>query len=723
MHFKKMGTAIIGLSSIGFAQTNPATQIETFWIWVALFALGLVGIAILFVTSIQSQKMQQLHQSIMDKQLEMEKNQNILLTNMSENIHDMAKQALLKTHQTLEAKTKSYRHKEKVMANVETRLLDVTNDLLDFLRLKSKKVEITNEEFNINNVLNELSGSICSQFSGSEIELIFDIDKNVPRRLVGDSLHLGQTLKSILEYMMDQEELDEVRLEISMFDTFDDQVELQFQLTDTGMGLDNETLEELFMPYYDEENGEFVGLGLFVAHELVHMMKGKLSVQSVKEKGSTFTLSLPFDLVEKTNQRKYRLPEKVLIEKKVFIVDTNYNSALAVKKMFAYFRHEVTVLSPSEFMKNIPNLTSYDIVVLHESFFTIRLVDYLKKIKMEKELKVVALISLLQTNKETYVNEVIDTHLFKPLNQERVFEMIVNMYDITVPVQKEEDEKNASKEIQTHRKNIMETKGVTQHSFKDFSGRKILIVEDNVINQKVLLSLLHHSGMSISIANNGQEAVDMIKQGKVEFDLVLMDINMPIMDGYAATQMIRLDSKFDTMPIVAFTALVLDSEIQKMFNCGINAFLAKPLNIGKLYTVLQLYLSHTDVVSARKEEATPKKEITYQGIDIKEGLRHANNSDALYLEVLKEFTTAYGTSDEIFNKLIQEHRYEQVKMLCVDMRGLSGTIGAQEMHDLVTEILNKILYKKYDLLVNYKEKYRSELQRLNHSIGQYVEAA
>ncbi|HEY9128465.1 MAG TPA: response regulator, partial [Sulfurovum sp.] len=459
------------------------------------------------------------------------------------------------------------------------------------------------------------------------------------------------------------------------------------------------------------------------AHELVHMMKGKLSVESVKEKGSTFTLSLPFDLVEKTNQRKYRLPEKVLIEKKVFIVDTNYNSALAVKKMFAYFRHEVTVLSPSEFMKNMPNLTSYDIVVLHESFFTIRLVEYLKKIKMEKELKVVALISLLQTNKETYVNEVIDTHLFKPLNQERVFEMIVNMYDIKVPVQKEEDEKNVSKEIQTHRKHIMETKGVTQHSFKDFSGRKILIVEDNVINQKVLLSLLHHSGMSISIANNGQEAVDMIKQGKVEFDLVLMDINMPIMDGYAATQMIRLDSKFDTMPIVAFTALVLDSEIQKMFNCGINAFLAKPLNIGKLYTVLQLYLSHTDVVPARNEEALPKKEITYQGIDIKEGLRHANNSDALYLEVLKEFTTAYGTSDEIFNKLVQEHRYEQVKMLCVDMRGLSGTIGAQEMHDLVTEILNKILYKKYDLLVNYKEKYRSELQRLNHSIGQYVEAA
>ena len=722
MHFKTTGMAIIGLSTVGFAQTDIATQIETFWIWVALFTLGIVGIAILFITSLQTQKMQQMHQSIMEKQLEMEKNQNLLLTNMSENIHDMAKQALQKSHQSLDKKTKSFRHKEKVLANVESRLLDVTNDLLDFLRLKSKKIEIVNEEFNINNVLNELSGSICSQFSGSEIELIFDIDKNVPRHLVGDSLHLGQTLKSILEYLMDQDEADEVRLKVTMFDTFEEQVELQFQFTDTGKGLDHDELEELFLPYYDEENAKFVGLGLFVAHELVHMMDGKLSVHSVEEKGTTFTLSLPFNAIEKANQKKYTLPEKVLIEKKVFIVDTNYNSALAVKKMFAYFRHEVTVLSLEEFMKNIPNLNPYDIVVLHESLFTIRLVEYLNKIKSEKELKVVALNSLLQTNKKTFVNDVIDRHLFKPLNQERVFEMIVNMYDIKVPVDVEVEHAGVSKQIQTHKKDIIETKGVTQHSFKDFSGKNILIVEDNVINQKVLMSLLHHSGMSISIANNGQEAVDLVKQGEEVFDLVLMDINMPIMDGYAATQMIRLDSKFDTMPIVAFTALVLDSEMQKMFNCGINAFLAKPLNIGKLYTVLKIYLSDTDVVS-QKEIVEPPKEIAYQGIDIKEGVRHANNSAALYAEVLKEFKTAYGTSDEIFAKLVREHRYEQVKMLCIDMRGLTGTIGAQEMHNLVTEILNKILYKKYELLVNYNEKYQLELQTLNRSIDQYVEAA
>jgi len=174
------------------------------------------------------------------------------------------------------------------------------------------------------------------------------------------------------------------------------------------------------------------------------------------------------------------------------------------------------------------------------------------------------------------------------------------------------------------------------------------------------------------------------------------------------------------MPIVAFTALVLESEIDKMFNCGINAFLAKPLNIGKLYTVFSTYLGDGE---SEKKEVEFKETLSYQGINIHEGISHANNSEALYREILKEFTTAYGTSDEIFTKLIKEHRYEQVKMLCVDMRGLTGAIGAEDMHDLINDILHQILYKKYELLANYDEKYKSGIQTLNRSIEQYIAAA
>ncbi|PTB83783.1 hypothetical protein C9926_01135 [Sulfurovum lithotrophicum] len=720
MHFKKISTGILGLHTTSLLQATEIDTTDNLILWIALVALAVVGILILFVSSKQSRKLQDLHQALFEKQIEMEKNQNLLLTTMSENIHNIAKQAIEEGRQALNTPAVSVETKEEMFANVENRLLDVTNDLIDFLRLKSKKVEIVNEEFNINNVLNEVSGTICTKFAGSQCELIFDIDKNIPRRLIGDSLHLGQILESILEYQMDQANLSEVKLEISMFDTYADNIEMQFKVTDTGLGLTTEQQENLFIPYYDEELGSYVGLGLFVSNELVTMMEGKLSVQSTIGKGSTFTLAIPLTVVDKANKRMYRLPKKALIEKKVLIVDDNYNSALAIKKMFAYFRHDVTVLTQEEFRRNIPNLTPYDIIVLNESLFTVRLVEYLTKIKMGKSFKVIALNALLRADKSTFVDDVIDLHLFKPLNQERIFELIVSLYDLKDALEPEE-KKDAIKRVQTHKSHIIETKGITQERFKDFKGKSLLIVEDNLINQKVLTNLLHLSEINISIANNGQEAVDMVKSSKNKFDIVLMDINMPIMDGYTATQMIRLDSKFDALPIVAFTALVLDSEIKKMFNAGINAFLAKPLNVGKLYTALAMYLLDAPIPKAQPRVPREEKElVTYEGIDIEKGIAHSNNSEALYLEVLKEFSEAYGESDSVFEKLIKEHRYEQIKMLCIDMKGLTGAIGAYEMHQLMTEILQMLLYKKYDIVGNYKEKYIFELKTLNSSIKKYL---
>jgi len=710
---------IVGLSVSTTVHAGELSEIENINLWIAVVTLGAVALLILFIASRQSRRLQSLHQALVDKQIEMEKNQNLLLTTMSENIHNIAKQALEEGRQVMNAPV-PMEAKEEMFENVENRLLDVTNDLIDFLRLKSKKVEVINEEFNINNVLNEVSGTICSRFVGSKCELIFDIDKNIPRRLIGDSLHLGQILESILEYQMDQANLSEVKLEITMFDTYGDNIEMQFKVTDTGIGLTTEALENLFTPYYDEEEGAYVGLGLFVSNELVSMMDGKLSVQSTIGKGSTFTLAIPLTVVDKANKRMYRLPKKVLIEKQVLIVDDNYNSALAIKKMFAYFRHDVTVLTQEEFRRNIPNITPFDIIVLHESLFNHRLVEYVSKIKMGKSLKVIALNSLLRADKSSFVDDVIDMHLFKPLNQERIFELIVNMYDLKSMISPEAKKKTDEKQLQTHKSHILETRGITQERFQDFKEKSILIVEDNLINQKVLTNLLHLSGMKISIANNGQEAVDMVKEGKTKFDLVLMDINMPIMDGYTATQMIRLDTKFDALPIVAFTALVLDSEIKKMFISGVNAFLAKPLNIGKLYTAMAMYLLDVPLSKVQLADFEPRVIKSYAGINIEEGIQRSNNSEALYVEVLKEFVEAYGESDAIFSSLVREHRYEQIKMLCIDMKGLSGAIGAHDMHDLIVEILQLLLYKKYELIANYQEKYIFAIKTLSRSIEKYL---
>lgn len=713
---------IVGMITLIYASESVhSAEMETFWVWIALFALGIIGIAILFLSSTQMLKTQKLHREMIEKQLNMEQNQNLLITNMSEDIRNVAKQALEKNNHIMTNNHELLGNK-KNLVNVENRLLSVTNDLIDFLRLKSKKIQIDNEEFNLNNVLNEVSGSVCSHFIGKNIELIFDINTNVPRLLVGDSLHLGQILNSILEHTMQQLSTEELKLEISMYNTFENKIELQFQFSDTGKGMSVEQLEGLFCPYYDEESSSYQGLGLFVAYELVSMMNGELSAQSVVGKGSIFTLTLPFNVVDKSDKRFYHLPEKVLSAKKVFIVDSNYNSALAIKKMFSYFKHEVKVLSKEEFIKNMPNLAPYDIVILNEGLFNHRLVEYLNKVKTGKELKVIALNALLKANENSFVDDVIDIYLFKPLNQERILEMIVGMYDVNVSFLIEDEKRSGVQQVKTYKSHIVETKNIIQRSFNDFRGKSILIVEDNIINQKVLINLLKPSGMKITIANNGQEAVDLVKKGDIEFDLILMDINMPVMDGYAATQMIRLDHRFDGIPIIAFTALVLDSERQKMFNSGINAFLPKPLKIGKLYTAFAMYILESNIIQDQNKGESNKTEIIFKGLDVKKGIGYANSSKALYLEVLKEFNAAYGQSAQVFKKLVNEHRYEQIKMLCIDMRGLTGTIGAQDMQILISEIHQCIIYNKQELLQSFIEKYENKMHILSDSIDQYIKS-
>ncbi len=712
-----------GVVSSTYAVDTPASEdVGNFWIWIALFALAFVGIVILFISSRQMMKIQKIHKEMFHKQLDLEQKQARFLADMSENIHGMTQEVLKKSH-TDTRKMPLKQRKTDDASKIEDALLDTTNDLIEFLRLKSKKVEILDEEFNINNVLNEVSGTICTHFNGSEVELIFDINNNVPRVLVGDSLHLGQILHNILENMMEDLTDEELQLKIAMFNTSEEKIELQFQIMDKGPGKSREEMEVLFNPQYDDNTGQYTGLGLFVAKELIEMMHGELTVQSDLGKGTAYTLTLPFKQADVKNQRKYRLPERVLTDKKVLIVDSNYNSALSIKKMFAYFKHNVKVLDKDKFMRSMPKMDSYDIIVLDEGLLNIRTIQYLKQIKEKKELKVISLNSLLRVAQSSVMDDVVDKIMLKPLNQERIFEMITTMYEIKVDADYEDDKVTGSGKSKIFKSPIVETKDIKQQNFASFKNKHILIVEDNMINQKVLANLLQPAGVDVTVANNGKEAVEIVKKENTEtFDLVLMDINMPVMDGYAATQAIRYEQRFDSLPIIAFTALVMESEIHKMFSSGVNAFLSKPLNIGKLYTALAMFLLE-DPLEAEENVGTDTKNISsLPGLNVEEGIKHSNNSKALYMEILKEFDEAYGKSDQVFTNLVKEHRFEQLKMLCLDMKGLSGAIGATEMNKNIEEIHKILLYKKFELLPGYIETYNKELSTLIQSLHLYLKS-
>ena len=372
--------AITAIMIFTFAYANDNTfGVDNIYLISALYFLGLIGIIILFVSSKQLKKMENLYKNMLEKQKEMDKGQTSLLEDMSKKIYEITKEAIENRDNIIrKSREKSLETILSGVINAENALLDRTNDLIGFLRLKSKKVEIKSGKFNINNVLNEVSGSVCRRFKGSRSELIFDIDKDVPRYFVGDSLHLEQILTNLLDYSLANTLEGEVRLDISIFNSFKDKTQLQFQISDNSEGISEEQLEKIFVPYYDEETNEYVRLGLFISSQLISLMGGEIAVQSTVGKGTSFTFSIPIQVFDPNEKRKYHLPSKSMTSKNILIVDSNYNSALVIKKMFSYFKHNVKVIPKDQFMMKKYDLSGYDMLLLDESIFGSKIRKHLK---------------------------------------------------------------------------------------------------------------------------------------------------------------------------------------------------------------------------------------------------------------------------------------------------------------------------------------------------------
>lgn len=696
----------------------PVTELDNSF-WIALFGLAIVGILFMFVSSEQMRRLRAEHEKIKSKHKKLEQKQHEVLSSMSENIHTLAKETMSHTSSIAEKvkETLLYKEIEKVMYS-ENELLDVTEDLIRFLRLKSKKVVIQNEIFNFNHVLNEVAGTLNQAHKNNGMELVFDIEKDVPRYMLADSLHIGKILSNILEYMMQYTQNKEIKLEVTSYSNLKEGLQLHFYLRTNLHIKDRETL---FDAYYDEASRTYVGLGLFVAKELTYLMDGVLKVIESEDGYQHFELKLPIE--EKNREkRKYRLLDKGLVGKKILIVDKSEASSKAVEKLFQYFRAEVKVLTPKELENNMPNFSRYDIVALSDKIFNFKILKALNKTRQSQNVKVIALENLFSPDGKVDF-DIIDISLVKPLTQEYVFDTLIELYEKSEPNEKLLNVKEKVKDktsLLVHRERFKESENINLESFRIFRGAHVLIVEDNIINQKVVMSVLGKSEMTLSVANNGEEAVTFMNANVGKVDFIFMDINMPVMDGYSATKKIRSNSHFDKVAIVALTALVSEHEIDKMFDSGMNGYLSKPVRIEKLYTALNIFLSGGKEEEILKPYSNIKQLMQLEGLNVKDGLSRMKNNNVLYREVLKEFIDAYAQSDILFEKLVREQRYMQIKMLCIDMKGLTGTIGAREMHSMINEIHQHIIYKKPELLHSYIARYEAEFSKLKKSIEKYL---
>jgi len=311
-----------------------------------------------------------------------------------------------------------------------------------------------------------------------------------------------------------------------------------------------------------------------------------------------------------------------------------------------------------------------------------------------------------QVKKEEFVNHVYQeekTHEVAPV----------------IPVEEESSKstenitKNAiDSGLEVYRNEIPIIEGVKPYFFEYFKGNKILIVEDNKINQKILLNVLKNINTPIDVADNGKEAVKKVLKEKNQYDLIFMDISMPIMDGIEATRQIREDSRFDNLPIVTVTAFTSGLEIGQMFDVGANAYLTKPLDIHKLFTVMLLFLDNS------QSDISVEKEFEILDIDIAQAISDMGVGESDMKEFVREFITRYSSMPKKIATFIDENNLTQVISSLNEMGMVLDRIGAKGMRHFIEDMKNA--FSEASHIEEYQTMFNAQHKALISTYSKYL---
>ena len=425
---------------------------------------------------------------------------------------------------------KQYDYLKKVDISAKS-LLGIINDILDFSKIEAGKMDMESLDFQLEDTLDNISTLVGIKTQEKGLELLFKTDASVPRALVGDPLRLGQILINLSNNSVKFTDTGEIVVATELVKKDDAQVTLKFSVQDTGIGMTAEQAAKLFQPFAQADSSTTrkyggTGLGLTISKRLAEMMGGKIWVESQAGKGSTFSFTADFGLGKEKAKKRFK-PASELRGMKVLVVDDNATSRVILQEMLESFSFEVSLAaSGKEGIAELENAKEgelFELVIMDWKMPEMDGIEASKRIKDHKGLiKIPPIILVTAYGREEVMQqaEQVGLHgfLIKPISPSMLFDAIMQAFGVAVP----------------------ETSGVAQsheqeaEDLKQIQGARVLLVEDNEINQQVAREILEGAGLNVTLANNGQEAVDAVKA--YTYDAVLMDVQMPVMDGYTATE-------------------------------------------------------------------------------------------------------------------------------------------------------------------------------------------
>ncbi|QTA82836.1 Signal transduction response regulator, receiver domain histidine kinase, Hpt-like [Desulfonema limicola] len=596
-------------------------------------------------------------------------------------------------------------------------LLGIINDLLDFSKIEAGKMDIESVDFNLEDVLENLSTLLSIKAQSRGLELIFKTAENVPLFLTGDPLRLGQILINLTDNAIKFTEKGEIMVSTElMAETGSSQVILKFTIHDTGIGLTQEQIKKLFHAF-TQADGSITrryggtGLGLVICRHLAELMGGEISASSIPGRGSSFSFTAQFKR-QPYHKERALVPKYDLRGIRVLIADDNETSLNILKEYLESFTFKVTTaLSAKQalaILENAPADKPFELVLMDWKMPGMDGMEATKHIKENKKLAHIPFVLMITAyGREEIVSQAknagVDAFLIKPVNQSVLFDTIMEGLGQNI---------SCKELIQP-----LETKSI--QDLEKIQGASVLLVEDNIINQQVAKELLEHAGMAVTIACNGIQALQILDN--MSFDLVLMDIQMPEMDGIQAVKIIRQQPRFDLLPVVAMTAHALTGDREKFIKKGMNEHLSKPINPEKLFAALIKWikpgkreLPHIVLENNKNHIDNFPKHLP--GIDIKAGLRNVAENQKMFRKILIQFQENFADTADQMRDIISKGELEKGERLIHNLKGVSGNIGAVDLF-LITELF------EHALKCCSADNFKGMAEKLDKEIKQVLKSA
>ena len=591
-------------------------------------------------------------------------------------------------------------------------LLGIINNILDFSKIEAKKQDLEITQLVLHDVIGDVAALAEVRIAGRPIELIVDVDPDIPEVLMGDPLRLSQIFTNLINNATKFTEKGDITLSVKLLQQANNMAKLYFCVKDTGIGMTPEQLSRLFNAFTQADGSTTrkyggTGLGLVISKSLVELMGGQLQVTSESGVGSQFFFTISLPVAAQVGEPKWK-NEVRFANKNVLLVDDCANLRTILRhylnKLHCVVEEACSVDEALELIQAHEEAGEdpYDLFLVDYGMPILNGFDFVHGLNENmRSIPKVLMHPIHFDEKEMNMAKTLgfNSSVSKPLQISSLLSALQEAFGYPL----------------TYKKVEKKEKGKIY-----FKEAKILLVEDNQMNQELAVSLLNSVGLTAMIANNGKEALDMLK--KDAFDMVLMDIQMPIMDGLTATKEIRAreDEYFKKVPILAMSARAFQKDTEECLEAGMNAHIVKPIDPTILYEEMAKFLpvaAETPNVVGKSEDSDLSQDdkdfLTYfqkvKDFDAESGLYHVNNNRNMFLKILQGFVRDYGGNSFNLRALIEQFHYEEATRIVHTIKGLCGTIGSNNVQKLAADLEAELEQKQCDFSVynKFEERLRA----------------